>query len=102
MDVSMTIRALRHIIKAIIREYSHDPQVQGIMSEDHDMEVRGDDFHDRQFGHSGHIAGMLYGRDLMEAPHHTISEREAFRSVSGSGFDGCRRWNAWICEPHYG
>lgn len=82
MDVSMTIRALRHIIKAIIREYSHDPQVQGITSEDHDMEVRGDDFHDRQFGHSGHIAGMLYGRDLMEAPHHTISEREAFRRVS--------------------
>lgn len=82
MDVRMTIRAWRHIVKAIIREYSQDREIREIMNEDHDMEVRRDDFHDRQFGHSGHIAGILYGRDLMENPMHTVSERESFRRVS--------------------
>ncbi|KAK4954095.1 hypothetical protein LTR28_006312 [Elasticomyces elasticus] len=82
MDVKITIRAWRHIVKAIIREYSQDREIRDIMNEDHDMEVSRDDFHDRQFGHSGHIAGILYGRDLMESPMHTVSERESFRRVS--------------------
>ncbi|KAK5189257.1 hypothetical protein LTR47_011255 [Exophiala xenobiotica] len=78
----MTIRAWRHIVKAIIREYSQDRKIREIMHEYHDMEVSRDDFHDRHFGHSGHIAGILYGRDLMENPMHTVSDRESFRRVS--------------------
>ncbi|KAK5020800.1 hypothetical protein LTS07_011424 [Exophiala sideris] len=37
MDVKMTIRAWRHIVKAIVREYSQDREIRENMDEDHDM-----------------------------------------------------------------
>ncbi|KAI0999717.1 hypothetical protein K3495_g8479 [Podosphaera aphanis] len=40
------------------------------------------DVHDLQAGHSTRTAGMIYGRDLMESPFHTINQREGFRGVS--------------------
>ncbi|KAK4934260.1 hypothetical protein LTR10_024413 [Elasticomyces elasticus] len=59
-----------------------EPSPAAIRSSQNNMEVNRDDFHNRQFGHSGHIAGILYGRDLMESPMHTVSEQESFRRVS--------------------
>ena len=37
---------------------------------------------DLQSGHSSHIAGMIYARELMEGGNAVISRREQFRKVS--------------------
>jgi superfamily II DNA helicase RecQ len=82
MGTSMTIQAWRHIVKAIIREYSRDRRVLDVINDEHGLEMGPDDIHDRAFGHGTRIGGFMYGRDLMEAPNQTMSEREAFRRVS--------------------
>ena len=40
------------------------------------------EFSDLQAGHTSRTAGMIYGRDLMESPFHTMSQRQGFRRVS--------------------
>ena len=73
---------MRHYYKAIIRKYSRDKRVQEIIDDEHDLGMGQDDIRDLAFGHGTHTAGMMYGRDLMEAPFHTITQREGFRRVS--------------------
>lgn len=79
MDVGMTITTWRHAVKAIIRRYSRDAQVRTMMEDDTDAVTLPEDYYDRQFSHGLYIASILYRRDLMEAPHYTIVEREACR-----------------------
>jgi superfamily II DNA helicase RecQ len=82
MGVKVSILALRHCFKAIMREYSRDRRVQEIINDEHDLGMGQDDIRDLAFGHGTHVAGMIYGRDLMEAPFHTVTQREGFRRVS--------------------
>jgi superfamily II DNA helicase RecQ len=82
MGVRISISRWRHINKAIIREYSRDRRVHRVLDELDHVGQSHDDIRDTAFGHTTHIGGMIYGRDLMESPHHTVTQREGFRRVS--------------------
>ena len=65
--------ALRHYYKTIMREYSRDRRVQEIINDEYDLGIGQDDIRDLAFGHGTYTAEMMYGRDLMEAPFHTVT-----------------------------
>jgi hypothetical protein len=69
MGISITIQAWRHIVKAIIQEYSRDWRVLDVISDKHGLEIDPDDIRDQAFGHGTYISGMMYGQDLMEPPN---------------------------------
>ncbi|KAI0997534.1 hypothetical protein K3495_g10655 [Podosphaera aphanis] len=89
LGVKVGVSAWRHICIAIMREYSQDKRVHSVLDENEESHYIGqkslseaNDFHDLQAGHSSRTAGMIYGRDLMESPFHTLNQREGFRRVS--------------------
>lgn len=72
IGVKVSIIALRHYFKAIIHEYSRDRRVQEVIDDEHDLGMGQDDIRDLAFGHETYIVEIMYGRDLMEAPFHTV------------------------------
>lgn len=47
IGTNMTIMAWRHIVKAIIREYSRDRRVLEVMADEYGLGMTGDDIHDK-------------------------------------------------------
>jgi hypothetical protein len=86
MGVKLNISAWRQIAIAISRRYcrenpfqSEDPSQEGDASDEESID---DNPWDLQTGHSTHIAGMIYARELMEGSNVVIGRREKFRHVS--------------------
>jgi hypothetical protein len=82
-----TISANRQILIAISRRYYyHDLFEEGAgeakEGQDNEMDEEEDNPWDLQAGHSTHVSGMIYARELMEADYSIISRREKFRRVS--------------------
>lgn len=83
MGAKVGIIAWRHLIKAIMREFTRDPQVLQMFEDEGGRHERSDnEVRDRQFGHSPWVAGMVYGRSVQESPGQTACQRDAFRRVS--------------------
>ena len=83
MGAKVGIMAWRHLIKAIMREFTRDPQVLQMFEDEGGRHEKSDDeVRDRQFGHSPWVAGMVYGRSVQEFPGQTACQRDAFRRVS--------------------
>lgn len=83
MEAKVGIMAWRHLIKAIMREFSRDPQVLQMFEDGGGRDEKSDgEVRDRQFGHSPWVAGMVYGRGVQEFPGQTACQRDAFRRVS--------------------
>ena len=83
MEAKVGIMAWRHLIKAIMRAFTQDPQVLQMFKNDRERDKKSDDeVRDQQFGHSPWVAGMVYSRGIQEYPSQTAHQREAFRRVS--------------------
>ena len=61
-----------------VRDGSHWPED---VDDDH-PDVNDDSPHDLQSGHTTHIAGMIYARELVENRDAVVGRREKFREVS--------------------
>lgn len=78
--------AWRHIIAAIIRQYSRDQRVHTALDDMENAHQQAlaaiDDPRDLGFGHSTYTGERVYGRGAEQSPFQTISEQDAFRRVS--------------------
>jgi RecQ family ATP-dependent DNA helicase len=87
LGVRLNISAWRHIAIGIARRY-----LSGKFVVDEDEEVDwetfdednldGDSPWDLQAGHGTHVAGMIYARELRQAPGQTMRRQDMFRQVS--------------------
>jgi superfamily II DNA helicase RecQ len=88
LGVRLNISAWRHIAIAISRRYLSGRFVADEAEEEVDWEtfdednLDGDSPWDLQAGHGTHIAGMIYARELRQAPGQTMGRQDIFRQVS--------------------
>ena len=88
LGVRMNISTWRHIAIGISRRYLHGRFVADEAEEEVDWEtfdednLEGDSPWDLQAGHGTHIAGMIYARELRQAPGQTMGRQDMFRQVS--------------------
>lgn len=88
LGVELNISAWRHIAIGISRRYLQgrfvaEEEDEGVDFETFDEDnIAGDSPWDLQAGHGTHVAGMIYARELRQAPGETASRRDAFRQVS--------------------
>jgi superfamily II DNA helicase RecQ len=87
IGVKINISAWRNIAIAISRRFCREApfEMDNIRPEDVDNnhpDVNDDNPHDLQSGHTTHIAGMIYARELVENRDAVIGRREKFREVS--------------------
>jgi hypothetical protein len=85
--VRLNISAWRHIVIGISHRYlsgkfmvDEDEEVDWEMFDEDNLE--GDSPWDLQAGHGTHVAGMIYARELRQAPGQTIRRQDMFRQVS--------------------
>lgn len=91
IGVKLHISAWRQISIAMSRRYCREHPFQhpeanqdGHGWEEDDLDQNPDNPWDLQSGHSTHIAGMIYARELMEGGNAVIGRREQFRQVSNT------------------
>ena len=87
IGIKINISAWRNIAIAISRRFCREApfETDNIRPEDVDdnhPDVNDDNPHDLQSGHTTHIAGMIYARELVENRDAVIGRREKFREVS--------------------
>jgi hypothetical protein len=88
LGVKLNISAWRHIAIGISRRYLHGKFVADEAEENVDWEtfdednLEGDSPWDLQAGHGTHVAGMIYARELRQAPGQTMGRQDMFRQVS--------------------
>jgi superfamily II DNA helicase RecQ len=87
IGVKINISAWRNIAIAISRRFCREApfEMDDIRPEDVDNDhpdVNEDSPHDLQSGHTTHIAGMIYARELVENKDAVIGRRGKFREVS--------------------
>lgn len=88
LGLKLNISAWRHIVIGIARRYLHGKFVVDEVEEDVDWEtfdednLEGDSPWDLQAGHGTHVAGMIYARELRQAPGQTMGRQDMFRQVS--------------------
>jgi RecQ family ATP-dependent DNA helicase len=84
IGVKLHISSWRHISIAMSRRYCREHAFPEASQEDDQDEddLDQDNPWDLQSGHSTHIAGMIYARELMEGGSAVISRREQFRRIS--------------------
>ena len=87
IGVKINISAWRNIAIAISRRFCREApfETDHIRPEDVDddhPDVNDDSPHDLQSGHTTHIAGMIYARELVENRDAVVGRREKFREVS--------------------
>jgi hypothetical protein len=84
IGVKLHISAWRQISIAMSRRYCREHPFQEASQEGDQEEddLDQDNPWDLQSGHSSHVAGMIYARELMEGGNAVISRWEQFRKVS--------------------
>lgn len=88
---TVNVASWRHIAIALSRRFlradsaflqnAKDEQVPEMATADDDEEAE-DSFHDLQAGHSSHVAGIAYARQINEAPGTMAFRKAKFRQVS--------------------
>ena len=88
IGVEITTAIWRQVYPAIQREYTKEKGIVETLDGIYNPrrgggeEEAGDEYRERQAGHSKRIEEMIYGVLLSESPHYTQSEKEGFRKVS--------------------
>jgi superfamily II DNA helicase RecQ len=88
LGLKLNISAWRHIVIGIARRYLSGKFVADEAEEDIDWEtfdednLEGDSPWDLQAGHGTHVAGMIYARELRQAPGQTMGRQDMFRKIS--------------------
>jgi len=87
MGIPVTIQAYREMIVAISRRWlglSHgfQPDEGDVKEDGATQEEEEDEVMDLQAGHTAHVAGMIYGRGIMDQSGEIASKRQKFRRVS--------------------
>ena len=97
MGVKIHISAWRNIAIAMSRRFCREApfEMDNIRPEDVDDNAAGaieDSPHDLQSGHTTHMAGMIYARELVENRDAVLGRREKFREVSEG-------WHRFLAFP---
>jgi superfamily II DNA helicase RecQ len=87
IGVKINISAWRNIAIAISRRFCREAPFETDEVRPEDVDSQGpdgqdDSQHDLQSGHTTHIAGMIYARELVENRDAVVGRREKFREVS--------------------
>jgi hypothetical protein len=88
LGVRLNISAWRHIVISISRRYLSGRFVVDEAEEEVEWEtfdednLDGDSPWDLQAGHGTHVAGMIYARELRQAPGQTMRRQDMFRQIS--------------------
>ena len=89
LRISINISKWRHIYTAIVRQYLKSPDLHGFLkistenpiAPDYSSQSE-DDIADLQASHTSKVAGLTYGRLLLEIPGQIHTKREKFRQIS--------------------